>query len=48
MQGGTWGEPEKLERGSATFDPDAGKTDVRRMRNDGTAEYRAILVQLVR
>ncbi len=48
VQGGDWGTPEKHEPGSTMFEPDAGKTDVRRMRNDGSAEYRAVLVQLLR
>ena len=48
VQGGEWSTPEKHEPGSTTFDADAGKTDVRRMRNDGSAEYRAVLVQLLR
>lgn len=48
VQGGAWSAPEKIEQGSATFDAEAGKTDVRRLRNEGTSEYHAILVQLLR
>ncbi len=47
-QGEGWGAATKIDPGSAMFDPDAGKTDVRRMRNEGTADYHAILVQLLR
>jgi len=48
VQGESWGAAMKVDFGSAMFDADAGKTDVRRMRNEGTAEYHAILVQLLR
>jgi len=48
LQGEGWGAATKIDPGSAMFDPDAGKTDVRRTRNEGTADYHAILVQLLR
>jgi|SRR5687768_1571176 len=47
-QGGPWDAATKVDPGSVVFDADAGKTDVRRMRNEGTSEYHAILVQLLR
>ena len=47
LQGEAWSAA-KVEAGSVMFEADAGKTEVRRMRNDGTTEYRGILVQLLR
>ena len=47
-QGEGWGAATKIDPGSAMVDADVSKTDVRRMRNEGTAEYHAILVQLLR
>ncbi len=47
-QGEAWSAATNVDPGSAMFDADAGKTDVRRMRNEGPAEYHAILVQLLR
>lgn len=46
VQGGTWGAATKVDPGSAMFDADGGKSEVRRMRNEGTTEYHAIVVQL--
>lgn len=48
IQGEGWGAATKIDPGSAMVDADVSKTDVRRMRNEGTADYHAILVQLLR
>ena len=47
VQGEGWGAAVEPGPRSVTFDADTGKTEVRRMRNDGTADYHAILVQLL-
>ena len=47
VQGEPWGKTEKIVPGVA-FSADAKKPVVHRVRNDGTNEYRVILVQLLR
>jgi hypothetical protein len=48
VQGGAWGAAMKLDHGSVAFDADSKKPYVHRVRNEGTAEYHEILVQLLR
>ena len=48
VQGEDWGAATKVDAGSVIVEVDAGKTYVRRLRNEGPAEYHAILVQLLR
>jgi quercetin dioxygenase-like cupin family protein len=47
-QGEPWGAATQVDAGSVSVDPDSRKPFVHRVRNDGTAEYRVILVQLLR
>ena len=46
-QGGPWGKTERIEPGVA-FSADSKKPVVHRVRNDGTTDYRVVLVQLLR
>ncbi len=47
-QGEPWGKAERFVPGGVAFSADSKKPFVHRVRNDGTAEYRAVLVQLLR
>ena len=47
VEGAQWGPPTVIESGSAVFDADSKKPFVHRVRNDGTSEYRLVLVQLL-
>jgi quercetin dioxygenase-like cupin family protein len=47
-QGEEWGPATPIEAGSVVVDADSKNPYVHRVRNEGTAEYRAILVQLLR
>ena len=46
-QGGPWGKTERIEPGVA-FSADSKNPVVHRVRNDGTTDYRVVLVQLLR
>jgi hypothetical protein len=48
LEGGEWGAPMKMDPHSVAFDADSKKPFVHRVRNEGSAEYHVILVQLLR
>jgi quercetin dioxygenase-like cupin family protein len=48
LQGAAWGAAMRLDPGSVAFDADSKKPYVHRVRNEGSAEYHVILVQLLR
>ncbi len=47
QQGQPWGTPEKDESGTVEFRADSKKARTHRVRNDGTAEYHVVVVQLL-
>lgn len=48
LEGQAWGQPKTIEPRSVEFAADAARPLTHRVRNDGTAEYHVILVQLLR
>jgi quercetin dioxygenase-like cupin family protein len=48
LEGAQWTGATAIEPGSVVFDADSKKPFVHRVRNDGTSDYRLILVQLLR
>jgi quercetin dioxygenase-like cupin family protein len=47
VEGAPWGRPESIEAGGAAFAADANTPLTHRVRNEGTSDYRVILVQLL-
>ena len=47
LRGGTWGAPQTIAARSTAFAADGKNPFTHRARNDGTAEYRVILIQLL-